>query len=76
MVDEGAKTRQERTDENLQALLKNNLVETKVIMKLVQLLLNEYSKYDIAALKRLIAVQKTVTDTLVTGNDRLKTKTA
>ena len=46
MVDEGAKTRQERTDENLQALLKNNLVETKVIMKLVQLLLNEYSKCD------------------------------
>ena len=29
MVDEGAKTRQEKTDENLQALLKNNLVEIK-----------------------------------------------
>ena len=76
MVDEGAKTRQEKTDENLQALLKNNLVEIKVLMKLVQLLLNECSKYDIAALKGLIAVQKTVTDTLVKGNDQLKTQTA
>ena len=73
---DGEKTLQEKTNEILQALPENISAETKVLVQLVQLLLSEYSKHDIAALQGLILVQKTVSDTLVKENDRLKMQTA
>ena len=62
----------EQTTAILNGLPTNTSPETKVLVDLIKLLLDEVKKSDLSSLKGLIEVQKNVTDALKTENDRLR----